>query len=128
MTTFTQEAEQAFNEASTACDRALATNDQMHKLDNMNAAIQDIAFGLLNLSRGLGRPTSKSSRWNRRSNSSNIAEAASWVGEAANPSSEGPDPSPRGGSGLEASPHCATRADLAPIVACRHRKGVILTR
>ena len=53
MTTFTQEAEQAFNEANTACDRALATNDQMHKLDNMNAAIQDIAFGLLNLSRGL---------------------------------------------------------------------------
>ena len=53
MTTFTQEAEQAFNEANTACDRALATNDQMHKLDNMNAAMQDIAFGLLNLSRGL---------------------------------------------------------------------------
>ena len=53
MTTFTEEAEQAFTEASTACDRALATNNEMHKLDYMNAAIQDIAFGLLNLSRGL---------------------------------------------------------------------------
>ncbi len=51
MTTFTEEAEQAFTEASIACDRALATNNEMHKLDNMNAAIQDIAFGLLNLSR-----------------------------------------------------------------------------
>ena len=53
MTTFTQEAEQAFTEANTACDRASATDNQLHKLENMNAAIQDIAFGLLNLSRGL---------------------------------------------------------------------------
>lgn len=53
MATFTEEAEQAFSEANTACDRALAANTEMHKLDNMNAAIQDIAFGLLNLSRGL---------------------------------------------------------------------------
>lgn len=53
MATFTEEAEQAFTEASTACDRASATDNQLHKLDNMNAAIQDIAYGLLNLSRGL---------------------------------------------------------------------------
>jgi hypothetical protein len=43
MTTFTQEAEQAFTEANTACDRASATNNELHKLENMNAAIQDIA-------------------------------------------------------------------------------------
>jgi hypothetical protein len=53
MASFTEEAEQAFTEANAACDRALASNNEMHKLDNMNAAIQDIAFGLLNLSRGL---------------------------------------------------------------------------
>jgi hypothetical protein len=53
MTTFTQEAEQAFTEANTACDRASATDNQLHKLENMNAAIQDIAYGLVQLSRGL---------------------------------------------------------------------------
>jgi hypothetical protein len=47
MTTFTQEAEQAFTEGLTACDRALATNNQEHKLDGMAAAIQDICFGLV---------------------------------------------------------------------------------
>ena len=51
--TFTEEAEQAFTEANEACDRALATNNELHKLEHMNAAIQDIAFGLVNLSRGL---------------------------------------------------------------------------
>ena len=39
MATFTEEAEQAFTEGLTACDRALATNNQMHKLDDMAAAI-----------------------------------------------------------------------------------------
>ena len=53
MTTFTQETEQAFTEGLTACDRALATNNQEHKLDGMAAAIQDMCFGLVQLSRGL---------------------------------------------------------------------------
>jgi hypothetical protein len=53
MTTFTQEAEEAFLEASAACDKALATNNEHHKIEHMNAAIQDIAYGLAQLSRGL---------------------------------------------------------------------------
>ena len=53
MATFTEEAEQAFTDGLTACDRALATNNQMHKLDDMAAAIQDLCSGLVSLSRGL---------------------------------------------------------------------------
>jgi hypothetical protein len=53
MTTFTQQAEEAFTEGLTACDRALATNNEMHKLDDMASAIQDICAGLVELSRGL---------------------------------------------------------------------------
>ena len=53
MTTFTQEAEEAFFEASTACDKASATDNELRKLEHMSAAIQDIAYGLVQLSRGL---------------------------------------------------------------------------
>ena len=35
MTTFTQEAEQAFTEANTAATGRLATDNQLHKLENM---------------------------------------------------------------------------------------------
>ena len=85
MATFTEEAEQAFTEANTACDRALAANTEMHKLDNMNAAIQDIAFGLLNPSRGLRATYIKIEQVESMLDSPNIAERASWVGEAARP-------------------------------------------
>ena len=40
--------------AITACDRALATNNEVHKLDNMDGCDSGpIAFGLVSLSRGL---------------------------------------------------------------------------
>jgi hypothetical protein len=53
MSTFTEQAEEAFTDGLAASDRALATNNQMHKLDNMAAAIQDLCSGLVSLSRGL---------------------------------------------------------------------------
>jgi len=53
MTTFTEEAEQAFTEGLTACDRALANNNELRKLDDMAAAIQDLCSGFVSLSRGL---------------------------------------------------------------------------